>query len=82
MLRFIFLITQWLLTVPILDALMIPLKCTLLKSGFYGFQCYGGIHLTFVIISIIFLVIFFLISVIISIFLNESNPILENAFSR
>ena len=79
MLPFLF----WVLFTPLFESFISVFRC---NNGYHyiitSVQCFNGIHILFIVLSIIFCLLLFLICFLISLLYNETQPVPEDAFAR
>ncbi len=73
----------WILFLPFTEAFLEIFKC---ENGYNkidtSMECLNGIHIFFVVLSIVFLILLVSITVLVALFYNETQPVQEDAFSR
>lgn len=76
-------ITYWILYAPFLEAFIGIFKCSDEHHKVVtGMSCYGGVHITFIVISMIFSCLVLVIAVFCSILYTETNTVKDNVVSR
>ncbi len=73
----------WVLFIPFMEVFMAIFRC---ENGHHlidsSLQCYQGMHIFFVVFSLIFVLLLLIICSITALFYNETQPIQEEAFAR
>ena len=66
-----------------MEAFLAIFKCS---DGYHkidtGMQCYQGIHIFFVVFSVVFILLLLMITVLSALFYNETQPIQEDSFAK
>ena len=82
-LRYQILLLVWVFYLPFFEVFVSVLKCSGGKHYIdTQLDCFAGIHIFYVIISMLFLVLLFAVGLIIAALYNETQPVQEDCLSR
>lgn len=83
LLRAMLLFLFWFLFTPLFESFISIFRC---NNGYHyivsSLQCFNGIHIAFVVLSVVFSLLLFLICFLTSLLYNETQPVPEDSFAR